>query len=423
MRRIVVAALGLLLVAPTTHSAVAQDAVDVRSSSAQSNFPNGIVFSLDASVSELPFEVRLVYQIAPDGVRATAPPECVGGAAALSCTFQLAADRRNLLIPGAEVTYFWQITAAGATQETSPQRVTYEDDRFRWNTVTDAKVTLWYYSGSEEEARGVLAAARESLDEISRLLQTAVDFPVKVRYYGSAQEMQAAIIADNAEGVVTLGEVVYSDTAMVSADSAPEEIARHEVAHIVVRQAVRGPFSVPDWLNEGTAVFAQSRPLEGQRQALEQAIETGDVFSVRSLSSASTGALSGRVFLFYGQSWSLVKFLVDSYGEEKFAALFRAFNSGASTAEALQQVYGFTQDGLENAWRASVGLPPRQAPTPVNDGERVAPTEPVESGAPVGEGGGGDGAPIGVIVTIAVLTALLAGGLLGAGVLLARRFR
>ena len=54
-----------------------------------------------------------------------------------------------------------------------------------------------------------------------------------------------------------------------------------------------------------------------------------------------------------------MKFLIDTYGEQKFADLFRAFDDGATTAEALQQVYGFNQDGLENAWRDSVGLPPR----------------------------------------------------------------
>jgi hypothetical protein len=341
----------------------------------------------------------------------------------VSCTFQLGASQRNLLIPGADVTYFWRVTRSDDTQETERQQVTYEDDRFQWRTVSDGNLTLWYYSGSEEEARSVLAAGRESLDSISRLLQTAIDFPVKIFYYASAQEMQPAIFTDNREGVVTLGEVVYSDTAMVSADTVPEEIARHEIAHIVVREAVRGPFDVPDWLNEGTAVFAQSQPLEGQRQALEVAISSGQVFSVRSLSSASAGGLSDRVFLFYGQSWSLVQFLVDTHGEEKFAQLFRAFKKGANTADALQEVYGFDQDGLENAWRESVGLPPRQAPTP-DEVEEAAPTEaapPEKEGSESASDDGGVSA--GVIVVIAVLTVLLAGGLLATGVILARRYR
>ena len=402
-----------------------QSEFDVHESSARSDFPNGIVFSLDATADAGFDEVRLIYETAPDGVRASAIPDCVGGTA-VSCTFQLGASRRSLLIPGAEVTYFWRLTQGEATQETEPQLVTYEDDRFEWRTVSNGNLTLWWYSGGEDEARAVLAAGRETLDEVGRLLQTSVDFPVKIFYYASTQDMQQAIISTDREGVVTLGEVVYSDTAMVSADASPADIARHEITHIVVRQAVAGPFSVPDWLNEGLAVYAQARPLENQRQALELAIRSGQVFSVRSLSSASVGALGGRVSLFYAQSWSLVDFLVGTYGEEALAELFRTFKEGATTADALEQVYGFNQDGLENAWRASVGLPPREAPTPGGDQGQVAPTEAVPTGENVSSGSAsadGGGVAIGFIVAIAVLTLVLAGGFVGAGVLLARRYR
>jgi hypothetical protein len=66
------------------------------------------------------------------------------------------------------------------------------------------------------------------------------------------------------------------------------------------------------------------------------------------------------VNLFYGQSWSLVSFLVDTYGADKFAALFAEMKSGKTTDAALEAVYGFDQDGLEDEWRAGVGLPPRE---------------------------------------------------------------
>ncbi len=402
--------------------AAAQDGIDVRESAARSDFPDGIVFTLDAASDGGFDEVRLVYQVAPDGVRASAIPDCVGGAV-VSCTFVLEATRENVLVPGAEVTYSWRLTVGEVSEDTASQTVTYEDDRFTWRQISEGDVTIYWYVGSEEEARRVLAAGRESLDAMSSLLQTTIDFPVKIRYYASAEDMRPAIIADEAGGVITLGEVIYSDTAMVSADSSPEEIARHEVAHLVVGQALKGPYDVPAWLNEGTAVFAQGQPLAGQRAALERAIESGQVLSVASLSSASSGAQGSRVELFYGQAYSLVAFLVDSYGQDKFAELFRTFKEGATTDEALEQVYGFDQDGLENAWRESVGLPPREPPTPEEEEEATPANTPTteEQEAPPSDAGGG--APIGVMVGIGVVTALLAGGLVGAGVVLARRSR
>ncbi len=423
MTRILTAAIAILVLGAAAvaslSTAGAQSEIDVRVNNARSDFPNGLVFNLTAATAGGLDEVRLIYRIAPDGVRASAVPQCTGGAV-VSCRFDLAATPRNLLIPGAQVTYFWQLTSGDLSEETAPQEVLYEDSRFDWRSLTDGNLTVWWYSGSDDEARGILTAGLEALTGVGALLETSVDFPVKIRYYASAADMQAAIISTSGPGVVTRGEVVYSDTAMVSADSAAGDITRHEIAHIVVREALRGPFGVPDWLNEGTAVFAQNQPLGDQRAALEAAIRNGNVFSVRSISSASAGALSSNVSLFYGQSWSLVQYLIDTYGEAQFAQLFRVFKEGNTTGGALEATYGFDQDGLENEWRASVGLPPRAVPPP---GDGVAePDEPTPVVDLTADSNGG-GAPVALIIAIVGVTAVLAGGLVVAGMLLARRGR
>lgn len=395
----------------------AQTGVDVRSSIATIDFPYGIRFDLQAAAPGDVSEVRLAYQIAPDGVRATAPAQCTSGAV-LTCSYELLGSQQNIVIPSAEVTYFWQFTAGGTRQETAPQEIVYEDTRFDWRTLTQGNMTLWYYSSSEDGARAILEAAYESVQESSALLQTTVDYPVKVFLYATAEEMQPAILSDNDEGVVTLGEVVYSDTAMVAANSSPEEIARHEVAHIVQRAALNSAYDPPDWVIEGMAVYAQSQPLGGQRDAIESAIQSNQVFSVRSMSSASSGALSDNVFLFYGEAWSLVKFLIDTYGEQKFGDYFRAIDAGAGDAGSLEQVYGFNQDGLENAWRSSVGLPPRSAATP--DDSNALPGSTDDDAASPSNVNSGD-SNIVLIVGIIAVTVVIAGTLFGFGIYLARR--
>src|SRR3990172_5603247 len=165
-RALAVALLAAVCVALAgTGAARAQGTVEVRANSARSDFPNGISFSLDAAVSGALDDARLVYEIAPAAGRATAAPQCPGGAV-VNCRFQLAGSGRALLIPGAEVSYFWRVTVGGATEETSPQTVVYEDDRFEWRTVNEGNLTLWYYSGGEGRARAVLAARRERLPRI-----------------------------------------------------------------------------------------------------------------------------------------------------------------------------------------------------------------------------------------------------------------
>jgi hypothetical protein len=391
----------------------AQGGPDVESSQARNDFPNGIVFTLDASSPDGIEDARLVYRIQSDGVRNSAVADCAGGTS-VTCTYMLQGGRETTLIPGADITYFWRVSSGGETIETEPQRFVYEDTRFDWQSLSEGNVTVHYYAGGEDGARSILTAARETIDSMSALLGATVNFPVKVRLYATAQDMQPAILSDNAEGVVTLGEVVYSDTAMVSADSSPEAITRHEVGHIVERVAA-GSFDIPAWLQEGTAVYAQGDPLSGQGGALERAIEQDDVFTVRQISSSSAGGLGNRVELFYGQSYSIVAFLIDEYGEAKFAQLFQAFNEGASTEEALEQVYGFDQDGLDNAWRASVGLPPRE----------VVPTEGNTPGLAANDASdpepGSDDASLPLLIGIGAVTLLLAGSLVAAGVYIARR--
>jgi hypothetical protein len=51
--------------------------------------------------------------------------------------------------------------------------------------------------------------------------------------------------------------------------------------------------------------------------------------------------------------------LISTQGREKMIALLLQLRDGATTDEALQAVYGYNTDGLEDAWRAAIGAQPR----------------------------------------------------------------
>jgi hypothetical protein len=340
-------------------------AVVFDSTNAVNDFPNGVNFSVSfhSEVDLSKLKVTLRYTIPPEGANVYEEPECNGNTK-VECTFNLKSGLKLFLVPGANVIYYWQVEdEAGAVTKTQPATFVYDDTRFNWKSTTEGNLTIWYYSGSESDVRALLQVGTDGLQRMEQLLNTKVNFPVKVYLYDSAKDMQPAALSssDSPEsGVVTLGEVFFSDTAVVAQDVRPEDILRHELAHIVVRQAVKGPFGdLPAWLDEGTAMYAQSDLLSNEKQALESAIKSDQVLSLRAMSSASLAHTSMNVSLFYGQSWSIISFLVDNYGEEKFAQLFATFKGGSTVDKAFQQVYGFDQDGLENAWRENVGLPAR----------------------------------------------------------------
>jgi len=105
----------------------------------------------------------------------------------------------------------------------------------------------------------------------------------------------------------------------------------------------------------------------GDQATLEDAIGNNMLMSVRSLSGGFSEEYD-RVSLSYAESYSIVNFLIEQYGQEKMTRLLMELSAGVTGDAALQTIYGFDVDGLEDAWRESIGADPRLQtanPTPV----------------------------------------------------------
>jgi hypothetical protein len=406
----------------------AQSGIMIVSEQPRNEFPRGVTFTLSFTAPAAPKEVRIQYHLAPDGTGATAIADC-NDAATVSCTYTLTSGAGIFIIPGAEITYHWEITDAAGEKTSTPDNVyVHADTRFTFQTLQQDNITLYYHSGTQQAAQAVLDATAATLRDVGALEKTQVTFPIKVFLYATADEMQPAIApGEQGRGVQVLGEVVYSDTAMVSADVDTLDIARHEVAHIVTREATKGPFGIAAWMNEGISVFSQTKPLAGHESALQTAIRADRVLSIKELNSSASGSVASTVGLYYGQAGSMIKYLVDTYGPDKFAELLKTFKDGSTPDKAFESVYGFDQLGYENAWRQSVGLEARTAsPTATpqaTEEARTAPTSSAKStpAASSRTTGSDDGAPVVTIAIIIALAAALLAAVVGAGMVVWRR--
>jgi len=95
--------------------------------------------------------------------------------------------------------------------------------------------------------------------------------------------------------------------------------------------------------------------------------------------------VADKASLSYSQSYSIVKFLIETYGQSKMTSLLEALRDGSTVDDALRKVYGFDVDGLEDAWRAAIGADPRPVsvqPT-AQPSSTVVPTYVPVSGAPL----------------------------------------
>ena len=226
-----------------------------------------------------------------------------------------------------------------------------------------------------------MAAAEEAIGRLQSDIGIPIERRVSVYVYNSDRDMGHAVASRSQtydERVTTLGVVVGERTLLLLGDHPDAEATMaHELSHIVVGIATDNPYAgLPRWLDEGLAMYAEGKLPANNERALQRAIRKDRLLSIRSMSSY-TGQ-SSLVDLYYGEVYSVVEFMLQEYGRDKMRQLLGVFAKGARQEDALRQVYDLTLEDLDDAWRQSLGLRPRQAqddtePRPEPETEQQAP--------------------------------------------------
>jgi hypothetical protein len=373
--RIIIAFLFLLILAAPLS---AQSTVTVTGNEAQVDFPQSVTFQLELADASNVAEVNLVYEV--DRLSCleanTALPVELNGSQA-EWTWEMV--RSGNPPPGATLRWQWQITDhSGNITTTDEQSHTFVDDRFDWQTVTAPNIRLHWYEG-DDVGPILLDAAVAGLDQLQSEMGITLDSEVQLFIYGESGDMRDAVLYIQEWA----GGVAFSDYNIILigvppriAESWGRPTVRHELAHLVIGQFGRSCVggSRPTWLNEGLAVIAEGEPSETIQEDLANASTVNSFEPIRSLNGAfsSHGPEAG---IAYSQSYSVVKFLLDSYGQEQMQDLLLTLAQGTGYDEALEAVYGFNVDGLEQAWRKSLNLPAREIPpTPTAVSANAIPT-------------------------------------------------
>jgi response regulator of citrate/malate metabolism len=67
-------------------------------------------------------------------------------------------------------------------------------------------------------------------------------------------------------------------------------------------------------------------------------------------------AYSDLSYLSYAESYSIVDYLIRTFGKDKMFQLLDTFRQGSTYDGALQKVYGFDTAGLNTTWQKSLGI-------------------------------------------------------------------
>ncbi len=365
IRRVASMILGLLfllspsLVTAETDIAVIASDVDV-------DFPNQAVFTVEAESDVDIVDARLYYQVDRMNYAEVVSEGWADFAPANRIEADWVWDMANGgLPPGADVTYWWMVEDDdGNRVETSPEIIRFDDNRFAWRSLTSSVgesggVTLYWYSGSDSFAQELMATCEEGLASLTQDIGTYPERPMKIYVYESTGDLRGAMVFSQE----WTGGVAFIDFGIIAISISPSQIEwgkralLHELTHLVVHQATFSPYGqLPLWLDEGLATYSEGELDSDLRSSLNRAISEGTLISVRTLCSPFS-AYTDKARLSYAESYSLVKYLLDSYGQDKMLDLLTILKQGSTYDEALSEVYGFDIDGLDAAWRATLTSP------------------------------------------------------------------
>jgi hypothetical protein len=260
----------------------------------------------------------------------------------------------------------WTLTDTSGNQFTTPrQLLTFNDDRFDWQVVSDSGIQV-QWNGNRSTGPLLLDAAVDAVDRLQAEMGIELQNTVQFYIYDDYDDMRQALLSvQDWAGAAAFDEynIILMGVPPNIADTWGVKTVSHELAHLVIGQFGRSCVGGrrPNWLDEGLAVYAEGEPQADVVATIEDGVRDNSFEPLRSLTGpfSAHGTEAG---IAYGQSYSVVDFMLNSYGQEKMQQLILLLAAGEGYDEALTAVYGFNMDGLELAWREAVGLPPRDIP-------------------------------------------------------------
>ncbi|MCO5201046.1 MAG: peptidase MA family metallohydrolase [Chloroflexi bacterium] len=418
-----VAFVAVLSIAPFPGHASAQTVVE--SSTVENGYPKTLTFKLTARADSDITDVTLEYSIKGRGTSALGKPKELTPARNLSTEVELQANSGQAYIPvGSEFTFRWKIETTDGKTYTSPdQQFFYLPPDKDWQSVSNDFMTVYYHGDRATLASAYLKAGEETYERIGKGLYnvTLTTLPVKVILFANEQESDLARPGTGGSfdaAVTTCGTKVTNDILLLipvpCGSTDRTDTLRHELGHILNETAGEGALGkLPSWLDEGAAVYAQSSPGDYQA-AFEAAVRANRLIPFNQMGNPATTA--SQVGVFYGQSYSMVNYLIENKGEATFGEFMSTIKRGSRFDDALKSVYSFADlSAFEDEFRASFNLAPLAGPTaaptqrPQQSQPTVAPTAPPSTGV---SSATDDDRSLGrgtfIIVGVAVLFALAA---------------
>ncbi len=328
----------------------AGETVHVHSNEYDVQFPKQVVLHLDVEAEADIEEIRLYHRAAPSGYwRYTYVDVDPSGRVVAETT--LDTHGSAYLPPGVELEYYYSIIdSEGNETVTDRKSVVYLDSGYDWKTSMAGPLEIYWHDLSGSQVDRVAQDVEEALTRVSDLLGIEPGSPMRGVIYNSRSEAARAFpFQSQATSDGVFAGYAFPSMGVFTGLGLDLRLIVHEAAHLLLDQAVSRPgVRISAWLNEGFASYMEPGAKNFRR------VES-DPFRIP---LRHMGTLTGRVSdigYFYSKSESVMGYLLETYGDERFREFLEKLNLYKTQEPALNEVYGFGVDGLEKQWAASFG--------------------------------------------------------------------
>ncbi len=332
------------------------------------DFPNTITFhaklTANSNITSVVLEYGTEQQTCGDVIAKAFPDFTPSNSIDVKWAWDM--RQSGSLPPGTTIWWHWRYKDDTGQETVSDQKtIKWLDNIHNWQTITSGELRLHWYDNDKAFAQKMLVAGVEGLNRNAKQAGLKTDSPIDIYVYPNYNDLRDAILYESSW---VGGEAFPEENIVIMGTSGSDSnwdqnTIIHELTHVLVGHLTFSCLSyVPQWLNEGLAVYSEG-PLDPQfQEPLDQSIHDDKLLTIRSISGAFS-EVSSKVDLSYAESFSIVNFLISTYGQDKMTALLIDLRDGATTDEALSQAYGFNIDGLETQWRKAISAQPNTVST------------------------------------------------------------
>ncbi len=359
---LLIIALSMMTMLLTPVNLHAESEIEVQSSAVSINFPAKITFNISASSGATITDIRLRYTVERESFADIFTDAFVEFTPSKNVTANWVLDMQRVggLPPGTVLHYWWLIAdETGRYLETVPQQAEFNDNRFQWRNLSEGLITLYWYQGDNAFAEKLMTTAQEALVRLQKDVGATVTKPVKIFIYAGSQALQGATIFPTE----WTGGIAFTEYSIIAIGITPANLnwgvraMAHELTHLIIHQMVYNPYNqLPTWLDEGIAVFNEGSPDSAFVTMVKRAQSSSQLISLQSLSSPFS-AFGDVASLSYAQSYSVVNYLITTYGQSKMLELLNVFRQGSSYNAAFEKVYGLSMDQLNDEWKQHLEKP------------------------------------------------------------------